>query len=211
VRVRGGSGLTIHGAALIDERSRTFHSFVLAKDGRFRLAHSGDVKVYENVEALPRAFVAPQAQIASNDDEAIAMMQSRDFDPATTVVLQGATIEPDHSSRAPRHSLKFTRYDPEFISIEVDTDSEGYLVLTDAWYPGWVATVDGEPVEVLRADVLFRAAPIQAGAHTVEFRYEPMSFKIGLVISVTTIFALIVTTVIGVLRKRREKAPIPVS
>src|SRR3972149_4796736 len=52
--------------------------------------------------------------------------------------------------------LRFTNYAPEHIEMEVKTDGDGYLVLTDAWYPDWTATIDGEPVEILRANVYFR-------------------------------------------------------
>jgi len=56
-------------------------------------------------------------------------------------------------------------------------------VLTDAWYPGWAVTVDGAPVEILRADVYFRAVRIGPGAHRVEFRYEPQAVRVGVAIS----------------------------
>jgi hypothetical protein len=158
---------------------------VLAKGGRFRLAHSGDVKVYENLDVLPRAFVVPQAHFAANDDDALTIMQGADFDPSQWVVLTGAPVDRrDAVSRFTLHSSRITRYDPEHIVLEVTTDSPGYLVLTDAWYPGWAATVDGQPVEVLRADVYFRALSIGAGEHRVEFRYEPRTFQIGAAISV---------------------------
>jgi hypothetical protein len=184
VRVRGQAGVTLHGAALIDERSHTFHAFVLAQHGRFRLAHSGDVKVYQNVDVLPRAFIVPEARIADSDEAAIAIMQMPSFDPSKTVVIAGETTLALHPSSLILHpSLRFTHYSPEYISLEVTSDGDGYLVLADAWYPGWTATVDGRAAEILRADVLFRAVPIQAGSHRVEFRYQPQSFAVGAAIS----------------------------
>lgn len=207
VRVRGASGLTLHGAALIDERSDTFESFVLAQGGRFRLAHSGDVKVYENADALPRAFVVSEARFAASDDEAIALMQRPDFDPSKTVVIVGETPSVLHpSSFIPQPFPRFTHYSPEYISLEVTADSAGYLVLTDAWYPGWVATVDGEPIEVLRADVLFRAVSIGAGTHRVEFRYEPATFRIGAAISIGA-WAILGFVLVGYRRTRAIRAP----
>ncbi len=220
VRVRGSGGLTLHGTALIDERNGTFHSFVLAKDGRFRLAHSGDVKVYENMDALHvlRAFVVSDARFVASDVEAVATMQDDRFDPSQTVVLLGASLGPVHSSPVTRHlslithhlshntqyAIRNTQYAPEHISMEVTADSAGYLVLTDAWYPGWTATVDGEPVEILRADVAFRAVRIGVGTHRVEFRYEPQTVWVGMVIGVVAwVIGAIVT---GISRTRRAPA-----
>ena len=65
-------------------------------------------------------------------------------------------------------------------------EQDGYLVLTDAYYPGWIATVDGQPAHIERADILFRAVKVPAGQHRVEFRYQPQSFAIGAVISIGT-------------------------
>lgn len=70
------------------------------------------------------------------------------------------------------------------VSIMVDTDSDGYLVLADTWYPGWQAKIDGENTEIYRADYLFRAIKVPAGNHQIEFAYLPYSFYIGVLMSV---------------------------
>ena len=67
----------------------------------------------------------------------------------------------------------------------------GYLVLTDAYYPGWTATVDGQPAEIERADIMFRAVKVPAGQHRVELRYQPQSFSLGLLISIGTVVVLV--------------------
>jgi uncharacterized membrane protein YfhO len=74
--------------------------------------------------------------------------------------------------------------------IDVAAQHSGYLVLTDAYYPGWMATVDDKPVEVERADIMFRAVKIPAGQHRVELRYQPQSFSFGLLISIGTVVIL---------------------
>jgi len=59
----------------------------------------------------------------------------------------------------------------------------GWLVLFDTYYPGWRALVDGKETAIERADVFFRAVPVPAGEHTVEFRYLPRSLVYGIIIS----------------------------
>ena len=73
---------------------------------------------------------------------------------------------------------------PNRVSVGVDTPEEGYVVLADTWYPGWRATLDDQPVEIIRADYLFRAVQVPAGMHKIEFVYRPVSFQIGLAVSV---------------------------
>jgi uncharacterized membrane protein YfhO len=66
----------------------------------------------------------------------------------------------------------------------------GLLVLTDVWFPGWKATVDGRDVPIERVDYLLRGVRVPAGAHRVEFRYEPASFTAGWIISLVALMAI---------------------
>ncbi|MBE9471546.1 MAG: YfhO family protein [Chloroflexi bacterium] len=81
-------------------------------------------------------------------------------------------------------------------------DTPGYLVLTDTWYPGWQATVDGKPAEVLQANYAFRAVYLAAGEHTVEMVYHPTSVLVGEAVSLTTLTLLVV----GLPLTRRKEA-----
>jgi uncharacterized membrane protein YfhO len=81
-------------------------------------------------------------------------------------------------------------YEPERVTVEAHIDSPGYLVLTDAFYPGWRAQVDGQSVEILRADYYFRAIYLPQGDHAIEFAYDPTSFRIGLAVSLVSVLAV---------------------
>ena len=63
--------------------------------------------------------------------------------------------------------------------MTVNAVAPGWLVLADVWYPGWTCTVDGQPVDVLRADYVFRAVAIPAGEHRLTFTFAPRSYAIG--------------------------------
>jgi hypothetical protein len=88
---------------------------------------------------------------------------------------------PSSGSPAPR--VTWSEDAPERVVLTVESSRPGFLVLRDTYYPGWSATVDGRPVPLLRADVLFRAVPIEAGAHTVEMRYRSLPFERGALIA----------------------------
>ena len=67
--------------------------------------------------------------------------------------------------------------------IVVEALVPGFLVLSDTFYPGWKAEVDGNPTEIYRANYAFRAVPVDAGNHTVKFFYTPTHWKVGILIS----------------------------
>ncbi len=185
--------LTVRGLSLIDERSGAFQSLALSP---YRLVHSGDVKIYENLQALPRAFVVQDAVVLPDDAAARTSLADPNFDPASIVILasEPASSPIRHSSReADIRPAAITNYTPELIRLTAD--GPGFLVLTDAFYPGWVATVDGSPAPILRADILFRAVELSAGTHTVEFHFGPVSVKVGLWISGITWAVVLISLV----------------
>jgi hypothetical protein len=196
--------LIVRGVSLIDERTGSFQSLILSDQGRFRLVHSGDVKIYENLDVLPRAFVVPDARMAADDEQALALMQDPAFDPRHDLVLNPVTAlgEGEHGEIGPavgttRAHAVVTNYTPERVEIEADTGTPGYLVLTDAWYPGWEATIDGEPVPVHRADLFFRAVAVDAGRHRVVYTFRPMSLFLGAGISLLGLAGSVTLSKVG--------------
>ena len=186
----------LRGLTLIDERIGAFYPLIASTSGRFRLAHSGDVKVYENLDALSRAFVVHQAQIAGDDKAALALLQDPAFDPAVSVVLAAETSPPEltpGSQATGDDAVSIALYEPERVVVEAGLTREGYLVLSDTYYPGWRVNVDGAEGHIHRANLLFRAVYLPAGQHTVEFRFQPRSLRIGAGISVL----VTVLTVLG--------------
>lgn len=203
--------LIVRGMSLIDERTGGFQSLVLSDRGRFRLVHSGDVKIYENLGVLPRAFIVHEASTAASDEAALAAMRNSAFDPAAEVVLATdgngdrsscSELEMTLSGQLGTGVTRITSYQPEHVEIEAHLARPGYLVLSDAWYPGWRATVDGERVPLHRADLLFRAVAVDAGRHRVTFAFRPKSPLVGAVISLVTLTALSGSMVIAICRDR---------
>jgi len=182
--------LHLRGISLVDDRTRTFSPLLVSTEGRFRLVHSGDVKIYENLDGPPRAFVVHRARIL-DDKAAIAAMKDPAFRPEEEVILApGGQV--GLSLDATGENVEILSYEPERIVISAELAEEGYLVLTDAHYPGWRAVVDGLEVPIYRANLLFRAVYLPAGRHRVEFIYEPLSLKVGAAISLITLLALLV-------------------
>jgi uncharacterized membrane protein YfhO len=81
--------------------------------------------------------------------------------------------------------------DPDRVVVQVESDGPAWLVVSDTWYPGWEARLDGDPVSIWRGDYLFRAVPVPAGTHIVEFVYRPVSFLTGVLLAGAAIVLLV--------------------
>ena len=181
--------LVIRGMTLIDDRSRAFQPLALYPD--IHTIQSGDVKIYEYTDSLPRAYLTCNPILVHGQQEALKAL------PQASVENQVVIEDEDSHSQADCDSLHsgtttITSYEPENITIVVDgVNTSTYLVLSDAWYPGWSTTVDGQPADILRANAVFRAVRLSPGDHTVEFRYRSTSFLVGSVISIVSFLSVI--------------------
>ncbi len=204
--------LVLRGVSLIDARTGTHAALTMPADGQFRRVHSGDVKVYVNVQALPRAFVVGRVVAAADDAAALAALEDPTFEPADQVVLlaeelaaaglqeQAAALAGD----ALNAQVQVASYKPEEVALEVALDAPGVLVLADTWYPGWQATVDGQPAALLRANYLFRGLLLPAGQHRVLFEYRPASLTRGAALSLAAALILLIMVLAG--SRRRSAA-----
>jgi hypothetical protein len=196
--------ITVQGVSLVDSRDGTFQSLVLSGTGRYRLVHSGDVKIYENLDRPTRAFLVPQATWAPSDEAALSEMRAPGFDPAAQVVLSGGGEPLFPTAHRSPGQVAIRTYEPERVVLHVEATDPAWLVLTDAFYPGWRATVDGCPTSIFRADLLFRALPIDPGTHHVVFSFRPPTVQAGIAISLSAIVIWILAWFMIGRRSRRR-------
>jgi hypothetical protein len=171
------------GMALVDERDGTFRSLV---PGKYRRIHSGDVKIYENLDVLPRAFQVQQWRWEPDVSSSVAQMSSAGFDPRNEAIVAGEG-EPGRSVAQPQTRTEISGYSSDEIVVDTASAGEGLLVVTDAYYPGWEATLDGEAVRVYQVNGYFRGVFVPAGSHRVRFEFRPRSYLIGRWISLGTL------------------------
>jgi hypothetical protein len=159
---------------------------------RFRLAFSQAARVYVNERAQERAFLVDRYVVAKGDDARRLLRRGTDL--TTTVVLdeQPAPELRPAAGAGRAGSSAITRYEDTRVEIRTETDGRRLLVLSDVHYPGWIATIDGEPTPILLANYAFRAVSVPAGAHTVVFRYRPGSVWLGALLSVLASAAVLV-------------------
>jgi uncharacterized membrane protein YfhO len=90
------------------------------------------------------------------------------------------------------------------VSVRVNAVEKGWLLMTDTWYPGWEATVDGKPVNIYRADYLLRGIPVDAGQHDIKIYYRPMSFIVGLAITGAGLAIILMFIIIRAIRNNNR-------
>jgi len=163
------------------------------------------LKIYENKKMLPRSFLVPQCKVINSTKEYKETMQSKRFDPQKFVLLD---VEPKGFTCGNKEKIfntsepaNIVSYKSNTVDILANTKDRQFLFLSDSYYPGWKAYVDGEETEIYRANYLFRAILIEPGEHKVRFEYDPLSFKLGLAVSMTTI--LVCVFYYFVIRNRR--------
>ena len=153
---------------------------------------------------VSHAYVVSDVLYESQPAKTIRMLASSEFDPLRQVIL--AESRPRQTIPTTGGEAKIIRYENNDVLINASLQTPGVLVLTDSYYPGWNAFVDGKETKILRANHFFRAVVLPKGAHRVEFRYEPWSFKLGSIISIFTLTGIIGISLCMFLRRRRLAA-----
>jgi hypothetical protein len=145
------------------------------------------IRLFVVPHPLPRCYVVDGVRSVEGL-AALDTIVDSDFQPESEVLLP-----PKATSRRPREDFKgssrILTMRPDRVVIEAEASADAHIVLVDAYDPGWHATVDGRPSEVLRANVGFRAVALPPGKHTVEFLYRPSSIVWGLGISGAAVLA----------------------
>lgn len=143
--------------------------------------HRGSALVYENTAALPRAYLVGNV-VQAEGEEALALIGSDQFDPRTTAVVTGAApsgLQPGEVTG----SAEITEYTPDRVVIRTTADRPALLVLSDNYYDGWRATVDGVPSEIFLTNHTFRGVSVGAGESEVVFEYHNSDLWTGFYIS----------------------------
>ena len=167
----------------------------LTQDSRWRLVGEADgVVVYENLRALPRAWLASEA-LAASEEETLGVMRTgrlpsgQEWEPRRTALVEGP---PGVSlgGAAGGGSVEFVSRSPNRVELKTNAPAPSILVLSENHYPGWRAEVDGRGVETLRVNYNLRGVELPAGPHEVRFTFRPKSALLGLLVSLATLAAL---------------------
>lgn len=137
-------------------------------------------ELYEDTKAFPRAFLASEFVIETENQKIINTLFAKDFNRRETIVLEK---EPQIHPEVGEGKVDIVKYSPNIIRIHTESSVPKILFLSDVYDSGWDASIDGKKTYVYRADYDFRAIAVPSGIHTIEYRYHPKGFRIGVILA----------------------------
>jgi hypothetical protein len=147
-----------------------------------RLTEDGLVE-YSQLPDPARVRLVPQAEVVSGEESAYQRLLEGGFDPDQIVILERESGNLGPGAEGKPRILRLQELGPNQVQVEIDSPSGGWVVLSDLWYPGWRAELDGEAADLFRADYLFRAVHVPPGRHVVDFRYAPTHILLSMLVS----------------------------
>jgi hypothetical protein len=128
--------------------------------------------------AFPRASIFYRGYVLQDQEQVLKIWADPNFPAQKILLFEANSREPGAGREAPASEpAKIIAYENDKVVIEADARQDAWLLLLDAYYPGWKVEADGRPGKVLRADGFFRAARIPAGKHKVVFKFQPDLFR----------------------------------
>lgn len=194
--------VSFSGISLINKVSQSFYPLTLSDT--YQLVHSGDVKIYEDIHPSPYAYFVTNCSTSISDEDALAQMAKGSYNPLSRVVL--AEVEADtcpaylaeHEITVTHHTLRVLDFKAGKTIVEVQTEQPGFLVLSNAWYPGWQAVLtrleDASSKEIqpiLRGNIMFQIIPVPKGNWLVTVNYRSEYLIPGFALSAVGVVLLI--------------------
>jgi len=198
------------GSPLVDAASIRYviSTWPLEEDGlRFIKQFPGSpmrpksARLYENEHALPRAYLAYRTLRATGPEE-LAGLLGPGFDGRRSSVVEGDA--PRLDGPAEITPVVAVRERPELLRFDIAPEHPAVLVVSDTWYPGWRASVDGVASPVHRVNALFRGVAVPAGARRVEMRFDPWTFRAGAALSIAAAVVILVLAAVAFRDERRD-------
>jgi hypothetical protein len=190
----------------------TFNDYlgvVIYKEDEIELSQdfATTLKLFRNDQVLPRVYYTPEALVVENEDEAFNQITSLEhFGPRTVILEDHPKILPGNFTGSldnfkEENKVEIANYQNTQVEIKAKINDHGFLVLNDIFYPGWKAYLcnteqrdECEETQILRANYLVRAVELEPGNYTVLFKYQPQSFNIASIITLSTIAAAVATS-----------------
>jgi hypothetical protein len=165
--------------------------------------------VLENRMVLPKAWLVHQVFVSIDPVQRLSIMsRSLEFDPARIAIVEKTPpfpLDTDNSTSV-AGTVKVERYEPNRIAVKVATDVNSLLVLGEKFNRWWYADIDGTSAEIVPVNHILRGVYLRPGTHTVEFRFDPLPFKIGKYLTLSSFVFFAVLLIREWLVRRKQRA-----
>jgi hypothetical protein len=153
--------------------------------------------IYQNAGAMPRAFAVAEAA-GGTHNQALQSVRAPSFNPGRQAVLEGG---PGFSGSGGPWPAQITAEGDNHLELDITVPDAAALIVSTPYYPGWKASVDGQPWQLYRADFAFQGLILTRGAHHVALRFDPAIFKLGAAISVVAWLVAAAVMALGLARR----------
>ena len=172
-------------------------------DPGFKLVSDQDgVRIYQNTMARPRVQFAAHYLRAANLQECKQIMARHDWQTRPMPIIEtDRQPAPEPSALSKHAEVHIVTEKTTGVDIAVQTDTAGYVLLADTFYPGWQVVVDGHPGTISRANGAQRAVFVEPGEHRVQFSYAPASIRLGATISISTLVIVVALSLVSLRRR----------
>lgn len=159
-------------------------------------------KIYSNINVLPRAHFVHSYTVITTYNDMKKYVLSSYFDPSKEVILESHLgNELSNISVEQNKNIEWIKDADEEIVLKTNTTDDNILVLSDTYYPGWIAYVDGVETSIMPANINQRAIIVPKGEHIIRFLYKPKSFFIGVIISALFYIPLLIVAIYFLVRR----------
>lgn len=149
--------------------------------------------VLMNMKALPRVYPVHQVILERDKELIFNILNHPQFNPwEMAVVEENPPVKlPPPSISSAASKVQLLSYSNDRIDVRADMAENGFLVLSEKYYPGWKAYVDGMETKIYKTNYIMRGVYLPKGPHKVEFIFDPWPYKVGLWLSSATFLLLI--------------------
>lgn len=175
------------------------------------LSYGGSV-VLENRHVLPKAWLVPSAVVVTDPQQRIGLLSSApDFDPARVALVESPPPFPmaPIGQTATPGGATVDLYEGNRIAVSATAAANSLLVLGEKYYKGWRATIDGSPAEIVPVDHVLRGVYLTPGNHRIEFRFDPVPFRVGKYLTLTSLLLYGILCLAEVRRRRGGRPATP--
>ncbi|MEP6714804.1 MAG: YfhO family protein [Terriglobia bacterium] len=145
------------------------------------------LSLYRVPNPLPRFYLVPTVRPSSGPDQTFEWLANPSFLPEAEAIVEGFTGGSGASKNLGAGSVHTRLYEPDRVELDVQTNAEGFLATSEAWYPGWQATVNGHPQPLLLTNGVFRGLSVPSGSSLVVMTYQPVDLKASAALSLIAI------------------------
>jgi len=164
--------------------------------------------VLENRTVLPKAWLVPTVVVVTDPAQRMSILQNPTFNPRVAALVESpppaVLANIDQAVVFPQTYAVVTAYESERIVVTATPPANALLVLAEKYYKGWTATIDGKQTEIVPVNHILRGVYLTPGSHRVEFRFDPLPFKVGKYLTLSS-FALFAVMLVREWRLRRKR------